>query len=136
ARSRCSALGCGRRRVAARGRGPPLVFVHSLGLNNEIWQYQHPHFCELGFRVVAFDRRGHGRSDQPGDGYDADTLADDLAHVIDARGVEGATLIGHSMGCLEIVRYLARHGSACVSRIVLVGTTTPALTRSASNPDG
>src|SRR5262249_25227428 len=97
---------------------------------------QHAHFAESGYRVVAFDRRGHGRSDQPDDGYDADTLADDLAQVIAARDLDGVTLIGHSMGCCEIVRYLARHGGRKVARIVLVAPTTPYLLKTATNPEG
>jgi non-heme chloroperoxidase len=118
------------------GNGPPLLFLHSLGVSNDIWQYQHAHFAEAGCRVVAFDRRGHGRSDQPQGGYDADTLADDLARVIAACGLEDVTLIGHSMGCLEILRYLARHGAQRVARIILVGTTTPSMLKSADNPGG
>ena len=118
------------------GDGPAIVFVSSASTTNDIWQYQHAHFVDAGYRIIAFDRRGHGRSDQPGGGYDADTLADDLARVIEARRVGDATLIGHSMGCLEIVRYLARHGSSRVARIVLVGATTPFLLKTADNPDG
>src|SRR5215469_15987346 len=102
------------------GRGQPLLFVHSWAVTNDVWQYQHAHFGEAGYRIVAFDRRGHGRSDQPDGGYDADTLSDDLARVIAARDPDGVTLIGHSMGCCEIVRYLARHGSRRVARIILV----------------
>jgi pimeloyl-ACP methyl ester carboxylesterase len=118
------------------GAGRPVVFVHSLAVDNNIWQYQHAHFVDAGFRVVAFDRRGHGRSGQPGEGYDIDTLADDLHRVIAARDLSGVTLIGHSMGCGEIVRYLSRHGSGRVDRIALVAGTTPCLLQSPSNPEG
>lgn len=118
------------------GYGSPVLFVHSAGASNEIWQYQHAYFLEAGYRVVAFDRRGHGRSEPTATGYDANTLADDLAQVIEARGLQAATLIGHSMGCAEIVRYLARHGAARIARIILVGTTTPFLLRTAENPAG
>lgn len=118
------------------GHGRPLVFVHSSAVTNEIWQYQHACFVRAGYRVIAFDRRGHGRSDQPGAGYDLDTLADDLARVMAARDVHGATLIGHSMGCAEIVRYLTRHGAERVAQIVLAATTTPLLRKTADNPDG
>lgn len=118
------------------GSGRPLVFVHSWAVTNDIWQYQHAHFAAAGHRVVAFDRRGHGRSDQPGTGYDLDTLADDLAHVLAARDVRDATLIGHSLGCAEIVRYLTRHGAGRVARIALVAPTTPFLRKTADNPDG
>lgn len=118
------------------GNGNPLVFVSSWACTNDIWQYQHVHFTESGHRVVAFDRRGHGRSDVPAEGYDIDTLADDLAHVIKARDLTEVTLIGHSMGCGEIVRYLSRHGTSKVSRIVLAAPTTPFLLKTAANPDG
>lgn len=117
------------------GEGRTLVFVHSWAVTNDIWQYQHAHFLERGYRVVAFDRRGHGRSDQPYD-YRIDTLADDIAAVLDAHDVEYATLIGHSMGCNEIVRYLSRHGSSRVSKIALVAPTTPYLLKSADDPEG
>jgi non-heme chloroperoxidase len=119
-----------------QGGGPALVFTHSASTTNEIWHYQHAHFVEAGYRVIAYDRRGHGRSAQPSGGYDADTLADDLAHVLHATGVEGATLIGHSMGCIEILRYLSRHGAGRIARAVLVATTTPCLQKRADNPDG
>lgn len=118
------------------GSGKPLLFVHSWAVTNEIWQYQHAHFCDAGYRVVAYDRRGHGRSAQPGDGYDADTLADDLARVIAERDLFGVTLIGHSMASGEIVRYLSRHGSSRVARIVLVAPTTPFLLKTADNLQG
>lgn len=118
------------------GRGEPLLFVASAAVGNDIWQYQHAHFLTSGHRVVAFDRRGHGRSSQPGDGYDTDTLADDLACVIESLGLHDVTLFGHSMGCGEIVRYLHRHGSGRVRRIALVSTTTPCLLRRGDNPQG
>jgi len=118
------------------GSGAPLLFVHSWAVTNEIFQYQHAHFAGAGFRVVAYDRRGHGRSAQPGDGYDADTLADDLARVIKQHDLSGITLIGHSMAGGEIVRYLSRHGAAKVARVVLVAPTTPFLLKTAGNPDG
>lgn len=118
------------------GEGPAMLFVHSAAVSNDIWQYQHAHFLEAGYRVVAFDRRGHGRSGPSATGFDADTLADDLARVIEARGLTSATLVGHSMGCGEIVRYLAHHGAARVSRIILAATTTPFLLRSDDNRNG
>ena len=118
------------------GSGKPMLFVHSWAVTNEIWQYQHAHFCDAGYRVVAYDRRGHGRSAQPGEGYDADTLADDLARVVAERDLSGVTLIGHSMAGGEILRYLSRHGSSRVSRIVLVAPTTPFLLKTADNPQG
>src|SRR5262249_61378277 len=88
-----------------------------------------------GLRCVAYDRRGHGRSGQPGYGYDYDTLADDLAKVIVELDLREVTLVGHSMGGGEIVRYLSRHGAGYVSRIVLVASITPFLLKTPDNPD-
>ncbi|HVV95173.1 MAG TPA: alpha/beta hydrolase [Hyphomicrobiales bacterium] len=117
------------------GQGRTLVFVHSWATTNDIWHYQHEHFLRLGCRVVAFDRRGHGRSDQPFD-YGIDALADDVAAVLDAHDVRDAVLIGHSMGCNEIVRYLARHGARRVAKVALVAPTTPCLLKGSDNPAG
>src|SRR5437764_683553 len=102
------------------GSGKPVLFIASWGLNSDIWQYQMVPMVNRGMRCIAYDRRGHGRSSQPGIGYDTDTLADDLAAVIDQLDLSGTTLVGHSMAGGEIVRYLTRHGSRRVSRIVLL----------------
>jgi pimeloyl-ACP methyl ester carboxylesterase len=118
------------------GTGAPVVFLHSWGMASDMWQYQIVDLAERNLRCITYDRRGHGRSDQPSNGYDIDTLADDLARVIDAHELTGVTLIGHSMGGAEIVRYLTRHGRAKVARIVLLAPTTPCLQQSADNPDG
>lgn len=118
------------------GHGPTVVFVHSWGVTNDIWQYQHVHFVEHGCRVVAFDRRGHGRSSQSGTSYDLDRLADDLDEVIRGLDLRDVTLVGHSMGCGEIVRYLSRHGSSRVARVALVAPITPFLRKTGDNPDG
>lgn len=118
------------------GEGPALLFAASAASPNDIWHYQHAHFLSAGYRVIAYDRRGHGRSSQPRDGYDIDTLADDLAQVIDVLDLSDVTLIGHSLGCGEIVRYLARHGGARVRRAALIATITPYLQKSADNPHG
>jgi non-heme chloroperoxidase len=118
------------------GSGKPVVFVHSWALNSDLWQYQMVHLCGEGMRCVAFDRRGHGRSSQPGHGYDYDTLAGDLALLLEHLDLRGVTLVGHSMGCGEIVRYLSRHGSSRVNRAVLVGTATPFALKTPDNPDG
>jgi non-heme chloroperoxidase len=107
------------------GVGRPVVFVHAWALNAEIWEYQTTYLVERGIRCIAIDRRGHGRSPDPGTGYDYDTLADDLAAVLNALGLSGVTLVGHSMGCGEIVRYLARHGSQRVSGVALISTVGP-----------
>ena len=118
------------------GKGDPVVFVHSAGTNSDVWAYSMIHVVKRGFRCVAFDRRGHGRSSVPGGGYDYDTLADDLGSVIEAFDLQKATLVGHSMGCGEVVRYLTRHGSKRVARIALVAATLPFLLRTADNPNG
>lgn len=122
--------------VADWGSGPPVVFTHAWGLRSDQWDYQVPAFADAGLRCVMYDRRGHGRSDRPGTGYDIDTLADDLAAVIDHFGLHEVTLVCHSLGSKEGVRYLTRHGDSHIARLVLVGPTTPLLRRTADNPDG
>ena len=118
------------------GAGAPVLFLHSWTMSGDMWRYQMAHLADRGARCIAFDRRGHGRSSDPGRGYDYDTLADDVAAVIQALDLTGVTLVGHSMGCGEIVRYLTRHGSAQVSKIVLLAPTTPFLLKTPDNPNG
>jgi pimeloyl-ACP methyl ester carboxylesterase len=118
------------------GTGRPVVFVTSWALSSVMWQQQMQHFTENGFRAVGYDRRGHGRSDDPGAGYDFDTLADDLAALIEHLDLTDVTLVGHSMGGGEIVRYLTRHGDDRIAKIALVGSTVPCLTRRPDNPNG
>jgi pimeloyl-ACP methyl ester carboxylesterase len=118
------------------GSGPPVVFVHGGQLGGDMWEQQVPALLDAGCRCLTYDRRGCGRSDQPGSGYDYDTFADDLASVLDALDLREATLVGHSNGCGDIVRYLSRHGAGQVARIALVAPTTPFLLRTDDNPDG
>jgi non-heme chloroperoxidase len=118
------------------GDGPPVVFVASWSLPSDSWAYQMLALTEGGFRCVAYDRRGHGRSDDPGRGFDFDTLSDDLAAVMEALDLRGATLVGFSMGTGEIVRYLTRYGADRVAHVVLIGTTTPMLVHAVDNPGG
>lgn len=118
------------------GAGNPVVFVHSWALHSDMWQYQMADLTARGLRCVAYDRRGHGRSDQPGGGYDCDTLADDLAAIIEALDLHDVVLVGHSMGACEVVRYLTRHGSGRIAGAVLVAPVTPFLLRTADNPHG
>ncbi len=118
------------------GEGRPVVFVSSWALSSEMWAYQVARLSEQGLRCIAFDRRGHGRSDAPSDGYDMDTLADDLAAVIDGLGLKDVALVGHSMGGAEAIRYLARHGSAKVSRVVLLAAVGPNVVQGPDNPYG
>lgn len=113
-----------------------VLFVAGWSLPSDSWGYQMMALCRQGLRCIAFDRRGHGRSGDPGGGYDIDTLADDIAAVIEALDLRELTLVGHSMGCNEIVRYLSRHGSARVERVALLGAMTPGVTLHAANPDG
>ena len=118
------------------GEGAPVVFVASWGLSSEMWAYQVAHLSESGARCVSYDRRGHGRSDVASSGYDMDTLADDLASVIEQLGLRDVTLVGHSMGCAEIIHYLGRHGSARVGKVALLAPAAPYLVQTADNPYG
>jgi pimeloyl-ACP methyl ester carboxylesterase len=118
------------------GAGPPVVFLASWSLPSDSWAYQMATLAEAGLRCVAYDRRGHGRSADPGRGYEFDTLADDLADVLDVLNLAGVTLVTFSAGAGEAVRYLTRHGRRRVARLALVGPTTPLLARTADNPDG
>lgn len=118
------------------GTGKPILFVHSWAMNADLWQYQMIHLSSQGLRSIAYDRRGHGRSSDPGHGYTADRLADDLAELINGLGLYNLTLVGHSMGCGEIVRYLARHGSSRVDRIALIAPSLPFLLKTPDNPEG
>ena len=118
------------------GHGDPVVFVHGWGLNSDMWEYQLPALADRGHRCIAYDRRGCGRSDQPGDGYDFDTLADDLAAVLEHLDLRDVTLVSHSMGSGEVARYLARHGAERIARVALISPTLPYLRLDESNPEG
>ncbi|TWT11864.1 alpha/beta hydrolase [Reyranella sp. CPCC 100927] len=118
------------------GQGKPVVFVHGWSLCTDIWEHQTTALVNEGLRCIAYDRRGHGRSDQPGRGYDFDTLTDDLAAVIEQRDLRDVTLVGHSMGSLEVAQYLAKHGTSRIARVVLVSPNTPYMLKAADNPDG
>lgn len=116
------------------GTGKPIVFVASAWLSSKMWELQIPYFVNEGYRCIAYDRRGHGRSDQTWDGYDYDTLAEDLTSVLETLDLRGVILVGHSAGCGEIARYLTRYGSDRVERIVLAGGTTPFPMKTPDNP--
>ena len=118
------------------GEGPAVVFTHGWALSSEVWQPQMFKLAKAGFRAVAYDRRGHGRSDDPGRGYDFDTLADDLAEVLEALDLHDVTLAGHSMGNGEIVRYLTRHGEGRVARVAMMAPALPYALKSPENPEG
>jgi non-heme chloroperoxidase len=118
------------------GQGAPILFLNSLGCNSQMWDYQIVAFAEQGFRCIGFDRRGHGRSDQPGGGYDFDTFADDTARLVKELDLSGLTMISHSMAAGEIVRYLTRHGSSRIARTIFLAPMTPMLLQTKSNPNG
>ena len=118
------------------GMGQPVVFSHGWPLNSDAWDDQLFFMASSGFRAVAHDRRGHGRSAQPWNGNDMDTYADDLASVIDALDLHDAVLVGHSTGGGEVTRYIGRHGTARVSKVVLVGAVPPLMLKTAANPGG
>jgi non-heme chloroperoxidase len=116
--------------------GPVAVFVHGNGATSQAWQYQMGFLADQNVHCIAFDRRGHGRSSDPGRGFDFDTLSDDLASAFAQLELNNVVLISHSMGAGEVVRYLTRHGSARVARIALVSPTTPLVMKKDDNPSG
>ncbi len=118
------------------GKGRPIVFLAGWGFNSDVWCNVMLALCQKGYRCIAFDRRGHGNSSDPGEGYDYDTLASDLNNVIETLQLEDAILVGSSMGCGEITRYLSRHDSGRVKGAVFVGTATPLIRKSEDNPNG
>ena len=118
------------------GEGAPVVLIHGWPLSADMWERQAPFLAEQGLRVVAYDRRGFGRSEQPWEGYDYDTLADDLATVMDKLDLKAATLVGFSMGGGEVARYLGKHGSARVARAALISSVTPYMLNADDNPHG
>lgn len=118
------------------GEGRPVVLVHGWPLTCDTFDDLALTLVEEGFRAISYDRRGFGRSEQPWDGYDYDTLADDLAAVLDAVDARDATLIGFSMGGGEVVRYMSRHGGANVAQAVLISSVVPFMALTDDNPDG
>ncbi len=119
------------------GDGPPVVLIHGWPLSGDSWDRVSHALAEAGFRAIAYDRRGFGRSDQPSGGYDYDTFADDLADVMTAMdATQNTALVGFSMGGGEIARYLSRHGGAGVSRVALVSAVVPYMLKTGDNPDG
>ena len=118
------------------GTGRPVVFVHGWSLASDAWQYQMLDLCARGLRCVCYDRRGHGRSSDPGRDYDYDHFADDLAAVLDQLDLRNVVLVGQSMGAGDVARYLTRHGARRIDRLVLVSPATPYLLKAPDNPDG
>ncbi len=118
------------------GDGRPVLFVHSWALSSSMWDYQISPLSDQGLRCIAYDRRGHGRSEATGRGFDMDTLADDMAIVIEALDLRDVVLVGHSMGGTEILRYISRHGTDRVAKIALLAPSTPFLLQTEDNPHG
>jgi non-heme chloroperoxidase len=118
------------------GAGRPVTFSHGWPLNADAWDDQMLFLASRGFRCIAHDRRGHGRSGQPWDGNDLDTYADDLAALIEALDLKGAVAIGHSTGGGEVARYLGRHGTRRVAKAVLISAIPPLMLKTPANPGG
>ncbi|WP_457335227.1 alpha/beta fold hydrolase [Rhizobacter sp. P5_C2] len=118
------------------GTGQPIVFSHGWPLSSDDWDTQMLYFLAKGYRVIAHDRRGHGRSTQTWDGNDMDHYADDLAALTDALDLRDAIHVGHSTGGGEVARYLGRHGSKRVAKAVLIGAVPPVMLKSEGNPQG
>lgn len=118
------------------GKGQPIVFSHGWPLNADAWEDQMFFLASRGYRCIAHDRRGHGRSSQPWNGNDMDTYADDLAKLVEALDLKNAVFVGHSTGGGEVVRYIARHGSKRAAKAVLISSVPPIMLKTAANPGG
>ena len=118
------------------GAGKPVVFCAGWNLSSDMWRSQMLALSDAGLRCVAYDRRGQGRSDDPGTGYDYDTLSDDLNALLTYLDLESVCLVAHSMAGGEVIRYLSRHGSQRVERVVLLSSVSPLVLAGPGNPDG
>ena len=118
------------------GAGQPVVFSHGWPLNADAWEDQMVFLASHGYRAIAHDRRGHGRSSQPWNGNDMDTYADDLAELIEALDLKNAIHVGHSAGGGEVARYIGRHGTKRVAKAVLIGAVPPLMLKTQANPGG
>lgn len=118
------------------GSGPVITFSHGWPLNADAWDGQLLFLAQNGFRVIAHDRRGHGRSSQSSSGNEMNTYADDLATLIETLDLRDITMVGHSTGGGEVARYIGRYGTKRVARAVLIGAVPPVMVKSAGNPDG
>lgn len=118
------------------GSGQPVVFSHGWPLSADAWESQMFFLASHGYRTIAHDRRGHGRSSQPWNGNDMDTYADDLAQIIEKLDLKDFIMIGHSTGGGEVARYIGRHGTNRVAKAVLVGAVTPLMLKTEANPGG
>jgi non-heme chloroperoxidase len=118
------------------GEGRPVILMHGWPLSADSWDDQAYALADAGFRAIAYDRRGFGRSEQPWSGYDYDTLSDDLADVMAATGAEDAAIIGFSMGGGEVARYMSRHGGKGVKQAGLIASVVPYMLQTDDNPNG
>jgi len=118
------------------GKGPVVTFSHGWPLNSDAWDGQMLFLTQNGFRAVALDRRGHGRSSQASSGNDMNGYADDLAAVIEALDLKDVVLVGHSTGGGEVTRYVSRHGSKRVTKVVLIAAVPPLMLKTSANPEG
>ncbi len=118
------------------GEGQPVIFSHGWPLNADAWENQMIFLAQNGYRTIAHDRRGHGRSSQPSGGNEMNTYADDLAALIEALDLQDAVMVGHSTGGGEVTRYIGRHGTSRVAKAVLVSAVPPLMLKTEDNPDG
>ena len=118
------------------GTGQPVVFSHGWPLSADAWEDQMLFLADRGFRCIAHDRRGHGRSSQPWEGNDMNTYADDLATLVEKLDLKNAIHVGHSTGGGEVARYIGRHGTKRVAKAVLISAVPPLMVKTASNPEG
>lgn len=118
------------------GEGIPVIFIHGWPLNSEMWEYQLLELSKHKIRCIAYDRRGFGKSDRPWQGYDYDTLADDLNELITQLNLSKVVLIGFSMGGGEVARYIGKYGTEKLSKVAFISSVTPYKMRSAENPEG
>ena len=118
------------------GKGRPVILLHGWPLSADSWDEAAMAIADAGMRAIAYDRRGFGRSDQPWDGYDYDTLADDLAAVIESTGANDAAIVGFSMGGGEVARYLSRHQGKGVAQAALISSVVPYMLKTQDNPNG
>ena len=118
------------------GSGQPVVFSHGWPLSADAWEDQMVFLGARGYRCIAHDRRGHGRSGQPWNGNEMDTFADDLAALVEKLALKNAIHVGHSMGGGEVARYIGRHGTKRVAKAVLIGAVAPLMLKTAANPTG
>lgn len=118
------------------GNGPAVVLIHGWPVSQQMWEYQTLALAGKGYRVITYDRRGFGQSSKPWDGYDYDTLADDLEGLLSGLDISNATLIGFSMGGGEVARYMGRHGDQRISGVAFISAVTPYLLKTENNPDG